>query len=186
MASSFGVIPNIRNNFDYLVAADTNTETLNNMKISITTSYFTPNILESDKKVLHAEHFHSWIIFDCIDELNPERLGWDLTIKAYNEKNGDDTKRIGVVVDSELGLLDSMNQRKIPYFPENFLPKNMQLLYASETESNSFPNDMIKHCDNISRKILAQISAPNYKIPFPKNGDAYHKGHLLIKIENPK
>jgi len=183
MASAFGLMANIRMNFDVLIAIDTNTNIMNGNKISITTSFFTPSLISSN---LNAELLSSWISFDCIDSLNPERLGWHLVIKYNIIQKKNPPQKIGIIVDSELGLIDLINKREIPYYADNLLPDNVQLLYASETETGSFPNEMIKCCDYVSREVFEQIKQPEFILPTPRNSDQYHKGHLNVVPNVPE
>jgi len=105
----------------------------------------------------------AYLILDPGPTVNPEPLGWHLNISRLTTIPALSSKRVGVIVDSELGLLPDINARKIPYYGEHMLPGNMTLIYASSDKPEIFVNEMLKHCDAMAELGIAEFrkSAPS-------------------------
>jgi hypothetical protein len=54
--------------------------------------------------------------------------------------------RVGLVVDSELGKIEKINNGILPYIGSFLLPSHIKLLYASDAASDTLQNQMIKYC----------------------------------------
>ena len=174
---------NIKRNFKQIVAIDTNTRTINGRSISVTCSYYTPNLLSPDQAETDAELLGGFISFDC--GVNPETLGWHLILSKYVNPSLLLTGcRLAIVVDSELGRLESFNSRETPYFDDHVLPDHIQFIYASDTDSDSLPGKMIRTCDSVADKVLDEICTPSFILPTPSNGDSLHRGHFSIDFES--
>lgn len=69
-----------------------------------------------------------------------------------------ETNKLGIVIDSELDNLFRINNQEIPIFDNFFLPKNIELIYASADVGKDFlPNILISHCDKEAKEILNLI-----------------------------
>lgn len=178
----FDLMSNIKRNFKQVVAIDTNTRTISGKLVSVTCSYFTPNLLSPNQTETDAELLGGFISFDC--GVNPETLGWYLIISKYVKPyllSADN--RLAIVVDSELGRLESYNRSETPYFGEHVLPEHIQFIYASDIDSDSLPGMMIRTCDSIAGQVLDVICSPSFVMPLPNNGDSLHRGHVPIDFE---
>ncbi|OJW83175.1 MAG: hypothetical protein BGO69_18850 [Bacteroidetes bacterium 46-16] len=95
--------------------------------------------------------------FDIWEE-KYENKNWARVIKficshpKYNPKH-----RVGIVVDSDLGLLPDYNQRTKPFFENIFLPENFQFIYASDKANDTVLNTIIRSCHKLSNEILKNL-----------------------------
>jgi hypothetical protein len=76
----------------------------------------------------------------CLEyiELHPprEHCGWFAALEHLQAlKLVSAGQRIGIIVDSSLGLINDFNERKRPVVGRAFLPENVQLIYASSDTS---------------------------------------------------
>ena len=88
---------------------------------------------------------------------NPEIFGIGMMMHHFFETNPNlSSKNVGIITDTELGLLKSINQRKIPFYQDMMLPEKTTLFYAtSESGSAEFmANKLIRICDKESKKYL--------------------------------
>lgn len=150
---SFKHYKGLLENFDLLVAIDTNTKSLNNQNISLTMSCYLENPLPiTNNRIMQGAHY---LFININDGLNPEKLGWHTIIS--NHINMDIAKkfRIGIIVDSDLASHNSINERKAPYFDNFYLPDNMQLVYASsDSTTDSIVNQMIRFSDKYANAVM--------------------------------
>jgi hypothetical protein len=108
----------------------------------------------------------SFLILDPSPDQKPEPLGWHLLIRFLLNSGALQGKRVGLIVDSELGDHVQINTRKKPYYADQMLPGNIALIYASADKSDTFANHMIKKCDEIARMLLKRFVAhPQQAIP---------------------
>jgi len=97
-------------------------------------------------------------------EGNPEVSAWhQLMLIAQRFEQEPSKKRIGFIVDSELGKIRDINYRKIPLIDNYYLPKNFELMYATDASGSEeyIPNRLIRYCDSNSKKVLANIQRDN-------------------------
>lgn len=86
-----------------------------------------------------------------------ENLVWKELISAIlnsNEFNG----RIALVVDSDLGNLNSYNKRVKPIYGDFYLPEEFTLIYATaekNTKNDSVVNKMMYECDRAASSMLS-------------------------------
>ena len=89
--------------------------------------------------------------------VSPESLGLFALVNALlaNEELAD--KSTGVIVDSDLGNLDSINNQKQEILNGLFLPEKYKLIYASSDVGVNGANKLIKLCDKKSNETLQHI-----------------------------
>lgn len=147
--------------FDTIYAVDTNTKVINSRKVSVTGIVVGENI----KNIIQKQTAIRYRAIFCLEFRNlsckPENLGWSEAIKGicrtskYNKR-----KRIALVVDSDLGLLDAYNNREKPLIKDYFLPENFSLIYAStDSGKENISNKMLKLADRISNLIFDNIKS---------------------------
>ncbi|MEE9573563.1 MAG: hypothetical protein V3W20_10980 [Candidatus Neomarinimicrobiota bacterium] len=69
-----------------------------------------------------------------------------------------DILKIAIITDHDLGSHTDYNQQQKPFFNDNYLPNNFQLLYASsDTGKENLLNRLIAICDKEARKTLKKI-----------------------------
>ncbi|HCI5049473.1 hypothetical protein [Pseudomonas aeruginosa] len=161
---SRGHLDELKTRFDYLLAADTNTISDHNGPVRFsgyTASACTIAVIAEPLQVLTKEiRFQplvSYLILDSGADTKPELLGWHLALTRHTDTPYLRTRRLGFIVDSELGKHLDINARKVPYFAEHLLPNNTALIYASGDKSEMFANQMLKYCDNIAGQVLIQF-----------------------------
>jgi|GEM_PF-5483183 len=97
-------------------------------------------------------------IFYLINSGRPENENWEKLIRLVSENcKCSDSRKIGVVVDSDLGNLHWYNQRKMPIFKDYFLPENIELIFASDKVSDSIFNRMIKESHGLSKAYIPKF-----------------------------
>ena len=73
-------------------------------------------------------------------------------------------KKVGIIVDSELGLLSLYNNQDEPIVDDWYLPGNYQLLYATADKSDDWCNKLIRICDKTATTRLNEMqNAPKLK-----------------------
>lgn len=156
----------LKKQFDYLIAVDTNTierpKRTQGCRVSVCASSAISQSLDALPANMQSQPVAAYLIVDPGPTVNPEPLGWHLNISRLSTIPALSSKRVGVIVDSELGLLPCINARKIPYYGQHMLPGNMTLIYASSDKPEIFVNQMLKHCDSMAELGIAEFrkSAP--------------------------
>ena len=142
--------------FDEIYAVDTNTRELNSIMVSVSgivggknTKIMISNHTSVTYRPLKCLEFHNVMI-------KPENLGWMEAIKAVKRApQYSDRNRIAIIVDSDLGMINSYNHGEAGLYDNFYLPNNFSLIYASaDSGSENIANKMIKLADNISSVIL--------------------------------
>jgi hypothetical protein len=160
-AKDFSMLDNhfrhLKNSFDYLIAVDTNTRNPSSgtggKKISACVTYAVTQPLEAIRDEIRYEAMVSYLIIDDDVGAKHEPLGWHLAL-SHIPKHLLGTKRIGVIVDSELGQHIEMNARKAPYFSSHLLPPLVTLIYSSSDKPALFTNEMLRFCDRAATMLL--------------------------------
>ena len=183
-SANIDYLSNLKNSIDYLCAIDTNSKVIKGAKVSISVIFQVPGILREYKGAIHFHCLCAYLITDVTNNINPEVIGWNLFLSrkiiADHFVNG---RRLGLVVDSELGALDSINSKASPYYENYFLPNYVSLIYASADSGNEYiANRLITHCDSGAKKILEHIEKNQLEIPILNNGDKNFSGFREIKF----
>lgn len=151
-------IYNIQSNYDWLAGMDTNDYDYHGRRISVASSFLSETSIKQTS--FSAKILPAFIISEVRDDLNPEVVGWHLFfnhILPLVEVSSE--RRLGFVVDSELGKHQSINSRQIPYYQDFYLPENVDLIYASSDTGTDAPNGLIKACDKASRELFGQVES---------------------------
>jgi len=145
--------------FDRVIAVDTNTHTVDGVRWAICSSYYVPEPLNRYRGEIPWLPLGAFLIRDVADGVNPERIGWHLTLQNYLPRFRHDDERLAIVVDSELGQHQEINTRKAGYYGSNLLPPRTALIYASsDKDKNTLQGTMIRACDAVSMQIWEQLS----------------------------
>lgn len=149
--------------YDYLTAVDTNTLRDENgllrykgYAVSACTVTVVAEPLQSLQTVAKFHGLTCYLILDSGSEVKHEPLGWYLALQ-HMATPFLQTKRIGVIVDSELGNHLKINTRQMPYYANHVLPAHTALIYASADKAETLANQMIKHSDAISKQVLKEF-----------------------------
>ncbi|WP_219094941.1 hypothetical protein [Pseudomonas sp. UMAB-40] len=152
-------IDRMREQFDYLIAVDTNTELerIDGYKVSACCICCIVDPLAVVTEPIKYEHLAAYLILDSGDEGNAELLGWHLVATVHINTPFLRTQRVGVIVDSELGDHVAINARTKPYYKNHMLPANMTLVYASDAATETFINAMIKLNDKNANGLIKAV-----------------------------
>ncbi len=146
--------------YDQLLAIDTNTKEVAVRLLSVTAVLIARLQSSAEGGFVCQYEIPAFITFTSLIG-PPERLGWLFALKELLRCNRISlNSSIGMVVDSDLGLLPEFNSRKMPLIGNEYLLGCVELLYGSaDTESSDLiPNRLIKEADKVSSKILKEYA----------------------------
>lgn len=138
----------LKQNFDHLVAVDTNRISTAQGDIAVAVAYQVPDMLSKYDYEIPFLPLACYAMLNVYSGLNPEILGWHLVIQNWLGSETARRRRIGMVVDSELDQLDQFNSRALPYIGHELLPTHVQFLYATDAAADTIQNQMLRYCDN--------------------------------------
>ncbi|MYN17866.1 hypothetical protein GTP81_13985 [Rugamonas sp. FT107W] len=149
--------------FDYFYAIDTNTVNFSGFgAVSVTTAMRgTSSDIGNGYGNFSAEIIYQDIGKDILG--NPEVSAWYnliLRLLQYQDLVG---KRIGIIVDSDLGKIKDINYRNSPLIDDFFLPANYELVFATDAAGieEYFTNRLIRECDKSSKLALEEFEMRN-------------------------
>jgi len=174
---------NILSNYTHLYAIDTNTTSYNNMRLSVCSVYFTPELFSRNSKIVKINPLAAFAICNANSEINPEMIGWHILLTHFVDVDYFLNKQqlLGLVTDCALGDHDRINRRRHPYYSDFMLPQNIKLIYGStDTGKNNLPNAMLSLCDNTASDIIKYIVRNKQDIPTVSNGDNNYDGFFPI------
>lgn len=160
-------------NFDFIFAMDTNThpEKCGDFYCSAAAIYYgeIEKINDYARNMICTPYmlidwYHPW-------KMKIETVTWMEAIKKLQEIIPSD-KKVGIVIDSELGNLEGYNNRTIPIFGQWYLPENYTFMYATADASDEWCNKMIKQCDKTASQRLKEIIASPKLTGNPVGGNA--------------
>jgi hypothetical protein len=146
--------------YDQLLAIDTNTKDVFGRMLSVT-AVVIARLQPSAPSVIIWEYEIPFFIGFTWPLGPPERLGWVFALKELLSCNRISlNSRYGMVVDSDLDLLDEFNSRRIPLIGSDYLLGCIELLYGSADTGSSelIPNKLIKVADKLSARILREYA----------------------------
>lgn len=148
--------------FDFLFAIDTNSKKHNGVNIAISCSVFFQIDLKDYKSTKGAvtQDWHAKVkMQDAFifrnPTVNPELVGWqELVNRIKKSSEFNERLKIGIIVDSELDKLNTINRHETPIIGDHFLPNNFQLIYASSDSGMEYPhNKILKICDSSANRV---------------------------------
>ena len=141
------------NRYDRLFAVDTNTINLDGNDLAVTCCIHAEVEFVENKWNARIELVDA-LVFSK-PHLKPELIGW---LDVISRINTDPSVQIGLVVDSELGMIPEFNIRKTPIANGIFLPPNIELIYASSDHDKNVPfNFLISKCDADASLLIKKI-----------------------------
>jgi hypothetical protein len=146
--------------YDWVLAADTNSRTLFGKHCAVCVSYFTPTPPAACDRSAGVPFIclAAYLLVGIRQDVNPEQLGWHLTITRNLGAPMPRSHRIALVVDSELGSHADINSRKIGYYLHHKLPPQLTIGYSSsDVDNETLGGKMIRMCDQMSTRCLAEI-----------------------------
>ena len=142
-----------------IIAIDTNTKVINSRSVSLcgvvggqNTKVVVSNCTTVRYKPLKCFEYHN---IKC----KPENVAWREVIKLIQKApNYSNRKKIALIVDSDLGDINSYNMQALPIIGDFYLPENFHLIYASaDNGGENIANKMIKLADKIASDVLKNI-----------------------------
>jgi hypothetical protein len=158
-------------NYDWIFAIDTNTEIFLDKSISVSCVLGGRAVcLPQDDGVPSYEFSFIPVLyyeFWC-QPGKPETFAWELLMKdLINDPTQSSEDRVAIVVDSELGKLQDINDRKASLSNMIELPKNYYLIYASADVQEFAINKIFRHCDKMARNFFSSRKAEYVKSGLP-------------------
>jgi len=180
----FNQMSNLRSNFDYLFAADTNTVSFKGKRFSLCVSLCSTKPLDQCGNDFPFSVFRVVALSEVSSNTNPECISWHLIIdnicrsKAYSVNH-----RIGLIVDSELDKIPYINRRKVPYYSNAYLPENIQLIYASSGKGKEYlTNQMISYCDKRASELIEFFRKNAIDLRFEESRSNSFKGYKYLRV----
>jgi hypothetical protein len=153
----------LKRNFEFVVAVDTNTRTIQGKQVSVTGVVTAKHTMLPGPNGL-VEYWKFDVPF-CIEfigvKTKPENLGWATALEQlYLKGLIATTTKTGMVVESDLGNIPAYNSRKLEIVPGTMLPESVQLVYASsDAGKENIVNRILAVADSVSSQSLAAIQS---------------------------
>lgn len=165
-------------NFDVVYAADTNTKPIHNGKRNYSIgSVYKGEIRQTSENggEICCKRYaaFAWV---WSGDRKIENETWVRAMRKIQAEELDN-KRIGFVIDSDLGNYEAYNNRTMPLLNEFYLPENFTLLYASSDYSDEWTNQMIKLCDKSASADLEK----NISVAERINMDTLPEGVAIVE-----
>lgn len=146
--------------FDQVYGVDTNTasfEKFGSLSVTIAMKVLMTQIGNGYGN-FHVEPFMQFARRNASNK--PEVSGWIEVLQQILADPEHGQKKIGIVVDSELGKIQKINARRIPLQDNFYLPKNFELVFATDATGSEefFPNKLIRACDRAASLNIEDIA----------------------------
>ena len=148
-------------NYELLIALDTNTTQISGRKTSVTGAIVSKVIKRTDGSQDVAWHCPLCVeLTEVVTDLE-ERVGWIEGLRALHaEGHITAHQRIGLVVDAHLGDLPAFNARTQAIYGQMMLPENVTLIYASsDTGSEYLANSLLRGADRSAAMVIEYLKA---------------------------
>jgi hypothetical protein len=171
--------------YDKIGFIDTNSMIENGWKIYVSS----PSLLlwqNEDRRLANIHHV-DFLAGLCSNQVNPERIGWtDFIQRLQASQVLTASDKVLIIVDSEKGLISSINERTEPVFEQFMLPDGFTLAYAtSDAGSESWINKEMKRRDRVASLALTEV-LQNKKLLtlLDKSGSLYIKNSIEQQSQN--
>lgn len=170
--------------YEHVVAVDTNTQMLFGKRCAVCVSYFTPKPPASfGEPGVPFICLGAYLIVGIKDGINPEQIGWHLTITRNLSRPIPLNHRIALVVDSELGAHRQINERRKGYYRDNILPDQFTLVYSSaDADNETLGGVMIRMCDQMASKVFEQVQKTKIPPPVKESIDANYEAVYSLPV----
>jgi len=147
--------------FDLIFAIDTNSKAVGNEIISIACVVGGKNVLMPSHTAIRYRSVNCLEFRNIRDKA--ENIAWQKCIELIQAApDYKSTKKICMIVDSDLGNIPRYNSREAPIYGNFYLPENIQLIYAStDSGKENIANQMIARCDKEATYLLNQVIKDN-------------------------
>ncbi|MGR8981768.1 MAG: SEC-C domain-containing protein [Gammaproteobacteria bacterium] len=147
--------------YDAIFAIDTNTKPRTGPNVSISCCLATRLDLTycKDKPSTQQYAIKYFLEFRNIQD-KAENIGWMTFIQLLiSEIPNFYQLKIGLIVDSELGDIPAFNNQSLPIFADFYLPKNIELIYASADKStDGLVNYFMSVCEKEAKNFLNNVA----------------------------
>ena len=140
-----------------LLAVDTNYKTVPGIGIVAATTALTASTRAVSSDACYTNSTETRQVITIDPPGNPELYGIWVMLQHYLDTNPELRRHeLGLITDTEFGLVEAINRRQQPIFGNNLLPNNAKLFYATaDSGSMEFiPNLLIRECDKASTRHL--------------------------------
>ncbi|MCB9964945.1 MAG: hypothetical protein H6855_02540 [Rhodospirillales bacterium] len=171
----------LRDHYDHVFAIDTGTKEINGISVSVS------GIISTKKRTAQGEECLEYgvpCLFYFTDQAEkPENLAWVLLIQEIQaSEKYKKARKIGIVVDSDLGNLKFYNDRSQPVYGNFYLPETMQLLYASaDNKNDNIVCQMIDAADQSALLVRQEIEKGSIPLGRKEVTGPPYKGYTRIK-----
>ncbi len=145
--------------FDKIFAIDTNNRNFGEIAISLASVILAKPI--KTQVFPNKTGFH-YAFTQCFEfhnlNLKPENQAWKFLIDGIISHPQYKGEKIGIFVDSDLGNLAKINERKIALIDSFFLPENFSLIYGRDKKEENLANLLINACHKQSTFLLDCIT----------------------------
>jgi len=180
---SFDIQRALLANFEYTVAVDTNSRTINGRSVSVTAVVTCKEVPPPPGASAYwkLDVPFCWEFIDLTTE-KVENFGW---LAAYEQLVAGGQiiagTRVGMIVDSDLGNIPDFNDRSAPFFEDRYLPPGVQLIYASaDSGSENVVNRVLQAADSISIQALDTIARGDVEFNRCDKPAQWYAGHRKI------
>ncbi|MBQ8418272.1 MAG: hypothetical protein IJX10_06535 [Phascolarctobacterium sp.] len=156
-------------NFDFIFAM-THTEKCGDFFCSAAAIYYADIEQVNDyarnmtcRPFMVIDWYHPWA-------MKTETVTWMEVIRKLQEIIPCE-KKVGIVIDLELGNLEGYNDRIIPVFGTWYFPNNYTFMYATANTSDEWCNKMIRQCDKVASQRLEDIVSSPKLTANPSGGN---------------
>ena len=175
---SFDAPEALEKNFDFLCAVDTNTRGIRGKNVSMVGVVAFQAVWVPEEAGL-TKYWQFDVPF-CLEYVEiksaPENFGWLAALERLRIQdliNG--ALRVGMVVDSDLGNIADYNHRKRPVDGSDYLPANVQLVYATgDAGKDNILNKALSLADSVASQTLRAIE--DGSMPFNTRPTAVKSG----------
>lgn len=96
--------------------------------------------------------------FTSLCPSKPENENWVNVIETLRKNcKCKDSRKIGIVVDSDLGNIPAYNKQEKPIFKEYYLPDEFELIFASDKVTDNIFNRIIKQSHKVSYELIPKV-----------------------------
>lgn len=176
--------PALTRNFDFICAVDTNTRIINGQKTSVVGVVTLKNNLQlpETRPTWKLDVPFCWHIIGIKSD-QPENFGW---YAAWEQLGRDGlinpALQVGMIVDSDLGNLGDYNHRRRPYFENDLLPPNLQLIYASaDSGQENLVNQALSAADSVSGQVLNAVASGAISSNLEKLENPWYESMRIVR-----
>lgn len=94
--------------------------------------------------------------YPAFNSPKPENENWIAVIEHMKKScNCSDPRKMALIVDSDLGMLNQYNRHEGPIFGDYFLPEDVELIFASDKLSDNVFNKLVRECHSLAKEMLS-------------------------------